>query len=69
MIAQKPSISKLTAQPGAGAAGAAEGPGEGLTLQEIRLGAAASAPWKPAGGLSPEGADSQGGGQLEPAAP
>eukprot|EP00069_Balaena_mysticetus_P008720 bmy_01166T0 len=52
MIAQKPSISKLTAQLGAGAAGAAEGSREGLTLQEIRLGAAASAPWKPAGPLS-----------------
>lgn len=57
MIAQKPSTSTLTARPGAGMAGAVEG-----SARDSMSGAAASAPGKPAGGLSTEGADSQAGG-------
>lgn len=62
MIAQKPSTSTLTARLGAGMAGAVEGSAEDLAARDSMSGAAASAPGKPAGGLSTEGADSQAGG-------
>lgn len=54
-------MSKVTVRLGAGIAGPAEGSREGLTSEEAGPEAAASA-----GGLSPEGADSQrGGGQSQ----